>query len=104
MLRVNAGETCAPYRITRKSSATSATSQRTNGRRRSGSTFPPPCPQRRRDPQQDEPVERDREDQERALERHVPGGRHAHHDERAVDRVQQERAERGAEDAAAATE
>src|SRR6266566_2588751 len=55
-------------------------------------------------PQAEPPVERDGRQQQGARDRLVPEGRDPRRDERLVDRVEQYRAERGAEDGAAAAE
>src|SRR6266545_6016895 len=55
-------------------------------------------------PQAEPPVERDGCQQQGARDRLVPEGRNPRRDERLIDRVEQDRAERGAEDGAAAAE
>src|SRR6266516_6889162 len=116
------GETTAPYAIVPPSRARSSVSQRATmlklrhavGRRlgtsspglrsSSSATGSPSCAQGGRDAQRDQPVEGDRSDEQRARDGLAPEGRHVHDDERAVDRVQEECTQGGAEDGAAAAE
>ena len=67
-------------------------------------TGAPSRAQGRRHAHRDQAVEGDRADEQRARDGLAPEGRHVHDDERAVDRVQEQRAERGAENGAAAAE
>src|SRR6266850_7576137 len=67
-------------------------------------TASPPRAQRGRNPQRDQPVEGDRADEQGARERLVPVGGDLDDHERTVDRVQEQRAERGAEHGAATAE
>src|ERR1051325_5891231 len=57
----------------------------------------PSRPKRRRDAHGDQPVERDRADEQTARERLAPERRHVDDDEGAVDRIQQQRTKRRAE-------
>src|SRR5262245_6385614 len=115
------GETEAPYAIVPPRTKSSRTSQRTTAPRlcRPGgrapasspglrssisATRPPPRPEGRRHAQRDQPVEGDCREQQAARDGLAPEGRDVDDDERAVDRVQEQRAERGAEDGAAAAE
>src|SRR5438132_7343647 len=111
----------APYAIVPPRSARRSVSQRTRmpapysllgawlpasspGLSSSSATGPPPRTQGGRDAQRDQPVEGDRADEQPAGESLAPERRDVHDDERAVDRVQKQRAERGAEDGTAAAE
>src|SRR5581483_2455817 len=115
------GDTSAPKTTVPTISRTSIASQRTAARsgcrpgdsvagtsscgwKPRSDTRPPPRAERRRHAHGDEAVEGDRGDQQAARERLAPERRDVHHHERAVDRVQQQRAERGAEHGAAAAE
>src|SRR5438067_7084034 len=116
------GETAAPYAIvpprrTRRSVSQRATKpvpRHAVGRRlgtsspglrsSSSATGSPPRAQGGRNAQRDQPVEGDRGDEQRARDSLAPEGRHVHNDERAVDRVEEECTEGGAEDGAAAAE
>src|SRR5579885_1318383 len=99
------GDTSAPKAIVPPSTTRRSASQRASGpRTRHLATRPPPCAQGRRDPDRDQAVERDRREEQRARERLAPEGREVDDDARAVDRVEEERAQGGAEHRAAAAE
>src|SRR5207244_12508490 len=105
------GETAAPYAIVPPSRTRRSVSQRamTTGLRHaagrrlgtsspglrssSSATGSPSRAQGGRDAQRDQPVEGDRGDEQPTRDCLAPEGRHVHDDERAVDRVQEQRAE-----------
>src|SRR6478609_3399608 len=112
------GETEAPYAIVAASRTTSSASQRTRNPKwlqfeepsaastggsllGTSATDPPPGAERGRDANGDQAVERDRGEQESARESLAPERGDIDDDERAVDRVQQEGAERRTENRAA---
>src|SRR5215468_7296514 len=98
-------EPLLPYTIVAMKSRTSAPSHRSTERRRSTTGAPPRArAQGRCDPDRDEPVERDRAEQERSGDGRAPRRRDVEHHECAVDRVQEQRSERGAEHGAASAE
>src|ERR687884_1552006 len=103
----NCDETSIPKMTTATRARTRPTSQRTRPRsrsRRSSAKVGPPLSQRRGEPERDAAVERDRAEQQSARDRLVPERRDAQHVQRRQDRLKEQRAERGTDDAAAATE
>src|SRR5215216_2306838 len=103
----NCDEALIPKSTTATSAKTRPTSHRTSGRsrsRKSGAKVRPPLAQGRREPERDPAVEGDRAEQQRTGDGLVPERPHTENVQRRQDRVQEQRAERGADDASATAE